>query len=40
MFGGGIYGTVKTVLEDRVIVAVRSGAEIEVSRYAIQQIDR
>ena len=35
-----MFGTVKTVLEDRVIVAVRSGAEIEVSRYAIQQIDR
>ena len=35
-----MFGTVKTVLEDRVIVPVRSGAEIEVSRYAIQQIDR
>ncbi|MDY4041208.1 MAG: preprotein translocase subunit YajC [Collinsella sp.] len=40
MFGGGIFGTVKTVGTDRVIVEVRSGAEVEVSRYAIQQIDR
>ena len=38
MFGGGIFGTVKKVDGDRVEVAVRSGAVMDVSRYAIQEI--
>ncbi|QWT17450.1 preprotein translocase subunit YajC [Collinsella sp. zg1085] len=40
MFGGGIFGTVKEIDGDRVAVKVRSGAVLDVSRYAIQQIDR
>ena len=39
MFGGGIFGTVKEIDGDRVAVKVRSGATLDVSRYAIQQID-
>ena len=39
MFGGGIFGTVKEVDGDRVVVKVRSGAMLDVSRYAIQEID-
>ncbi|HIZ19058.1 MAG TPA: preprotein translocase subunit YajC [Candidatus Olsenella stercoravium] len=39
MFGGGIFGTVKEVNGDRVAVKVRSGATLDVSRYAIQEID-
>ena len=39
MFGGGIVGTVKEVDGDRVAVKVRSGAVLDVSRYAIQEID-
>lgn len=39
MFGGGIYGRVKSISGDRVEVAVRSGAVLDVSRYAIQEID-
>ena len=39
MFGGGIFGTVKEVDGDRVAVKVRSGAVLDVSRYAIQEID-
>lgn len=38
MFGGGIFGTVKSVKGDVVEVAVKSGATLEVSRYAIQEI--
>lgn len=38
MFAGGIYGTVKSIDGDRVEVKVRSGAVLDVSRYAIQQI--
>lgn len=38
MFGGGIFGTVKSVKGDVVEVAVKSGATFEVSRYAIQEI--
>lgn len=38
MFAGGIYGTVKSVDGDRVEVKVRSGAVLDVSRYAIQEI--
>lgn len=40
MFAGGIYGTVKRVEGDKVEVAVRSGAVLDVSRYAIQQISK
>ncbi|WP_455138504.1 preprotein translocase subunit YajC [Thermophilibacter sp.] len=40
MFGGGIFGVVKEVNGDRVTVKVRSGAMLDVSRYAIQQIDQ
>lgn len=39
MFAGGIFGTVKSVDGDRVEVKVRSGAVLDVSRYAIQQIE-
>lgn len=38
MFGGGIYGEVKSIDGDVVEVKVRSGATLDVSRYAIQQI--
>lgn len=38
MFGGGIYGEVKSVAGDIVEVKVRSGATVDVSRYAIQEI--
>ena len=38
MFGGGIFGTVAKVDGDRVEVKVRSGAVLDVSRYAIQEI--
>lgn len=38
MFAGGIYGTIKSIDGDRVEVKVRSGAVLDVSRYAIQQI--
>lgn len=40
MFGGGIFGTVKEVAGDRVTVKVRSGAMLDVSRYAIQEIEQ
>lgn len=40
MFAGGIYGTVKSVDGDKVEVKVRSGAVLDVSRYAIQQIGK
>ena len=40
VFGGGIYGTVKRVDGDKVEVQVRSGAVMDVSRYAIQQISQ
>ncbi|MDY2777697.1 MAG: preprotein translocase subunit YajC [Collinsella sp.] len=40
MFGGGIYGTIKKVDGDVVQVEVRSGAILDVSRYAIQEIDK
>ena len=40
MFGGGIFGTVKSVDGDRVEVKVRSGAVMDVSRYAIQEISK
>lgn len=38
LFAGGLYGTVKAVNGDKVEVKVRSGATIDVSRYAIQEI--
>lgn len=38
MFCGGIFGTVKGIDGDRVEVKVRSGAVVDVSRYAIQEI--
>lgn len=38
MFGGGLFGTVKSINGDKVEVAVRSGATVDVSRYAIQEI--
>lgn len=38
MFGGGIFGTVSKVDGDIVEVKVRSGAVMDVSRYAIQEI--
>lgn len=38
IFGGGIFGRVKSVNGDRVAVEVRSGAVLDVSRYAIQQV--
>ncbi len=38
MFAGGIFGDVKSVNGDVVEVKVRSGATLEVSRYAIQEI--
>ena len=40
MFAGGIFGTVQSVSDDRVAVKVRSGAVIDVSRYAIQEITK
>ena len=40
VFGGGIYGRVKRVAGDKVEVEVRSGAVMDVSRYAIQQISQ
>lgn len=40
MFGGGIFGTVKSVDGDVVEVKVRSGATLDVSRYAIQEISK
>ena len=39
MFAGGIYGTIKSINGDKVEVKVRSGAVLDVSRYAIQQIE-
>ncbi len=38
LFAGGIYGTIKGIDGDRVEVKVRSGAVLDVSRYAIQEI--
>ncbi len=38
MFAGGIFGTIKSIDGDRVEVKVRSGAVLDVSRYAIQEI--
>lgn len=38
MFAGGIFGDVKSVNGDVVEIKVRSGATIDVSRYAIQEI--
>ena len=38
MFGGGIFGVVQSVSGDRVQVKVRSGAVMDVSRYAVQEI--
>ncbi len=38
MFGGGIFGVVQSVAGDRVQVKVRSGAVLDVSRYAVQEI--
>ena len=40
MFGGGIFGTVEAVDGDRVAVRVRSGAVMDVSRYAVQEITK
>ena len=38
LFAGGIYGTIKSIDGERVAVKVRSGAVLDVSRYAIQEI--
>lgn len=38
LFAGGIYGTIKSIDGERVEVKVRSGAVLDVSRYAIQEI--
>ena len=38
MFGGGVFGTIQKVSGDVVDVKVKSGAVLEVSRYAIQQV--
>ena len=35
---GGIYGTVKGIEGEKVQIKVRSGAVVDVSRYAIQEI--
>ncbi|WP_195420399.1 preprotein translocase subunit YajC [Collinsella sp. D33t1_170424_A12] len=40
MFAGGIFGTVKSVDGDVVEIKVRSGAVLDVSRYAIQEISQ
>ncbi len=40
LFGGGIFGTVKSVDGDVVEIKVRSGATLDVSRYAIQEISK
>lgn len=40
MFGGGIFGVVKSINGDVVEVKVRSGAVLDVSRYAIQEIEK
>lgn len=40
MFAGGIFGIIQSVSEDRVAVKVRSGAVLDVSRYAIQEVGR
>lgn len=40
MFAGGIFGTVKSVNGDKVEIKVRSGAILDVSRYAIQEISK
>ncbi len=37
-FAGGIYGTVKGIEGEKVQIKVRSGAVVDVSRYAIQEI--
>lgn len=38
MFAGGLFGTLKRVDEETCDIEVKSGAVMEVSRYAIQQI--
>ena len=38
MFGGGIFGVVQSVNGDRVEIRVKSGAVMDVSRYAVQEI--
>ena len=38
LFAGGIYGTVKGIEGEKVQIKVRSGAVVDVSRYAIQEI--
>lgn len=40
MLASGIYGTVRSLTEDRVHVEVAPGVEIEVVRAAIGSIDR
>lgn len=40
MFAGGIFGTVKSIDGDVVEIKVRSGAVLDVSRYAIQEISQ
>lgn len=37
-FAGGIYGTVKGIEGEKAQIKVRSGAVVDVSRYAIQEI--
>jgi preprotein translocase subunit YajC len=38
VFAGGLYGVLKAVRDDTVDIKVKSGAIIEVSRYAISEI--
>ena len=40
MFGGGIFGVVLSVNGDRVEIRVKSGAVMDVSRYAVQEISQ
>ena len=40
MFAGGIFGTVKSVNGDKVEIKVRSGATLDDSRYALQEISK
>lgn len=40
MFGGGIFGTITKVGKEKVVVKVKSGALLEVSRFAIQEVSK
>jgi preprotein translocase subunit YajC len=39
IFAGGLYGVLKAVRDETVDIKVKSGAIIEVSRYAISEIN-